>query len=46
EALDMKININKGASDEEVVKALEESGLIDFMKERIKIRLSPILLKK
>ncbi|MEM1525691.1 MAG: 50S ribosomal protein L14e [Ignisphaera sp.] len=46
EALDIKINISKGALDEEVVKALEESKLIDFMKERVKVKLSPILLKK
>lgn len=45
EILDKKIEINKGASDEEVVKALEVAGLKDFMRERIKIRLSPILLK-
>lgn len=30
EPLDKKIEINKGASDEEVAKALEEAGLLDF----------------
>ncbi|RLG87986.1 MAG: 50S ribosomal protein L14e [Thermoprotei archaeon] len=37
EPLDKKIEISKGASDEEVLKALEEAGLIEFMKERVKI---------
>lgn len=45
EVLDKKINISKGASDEEVYKALEETGLVDFMKERVKVRLTPMLLK-
>lgn len=36
EPLDKKVEISKGASDEEVAKALEEAGLIDFMKERVK----------
>ena len=31
-----KINISKGASDEEVLEALENAGLLDFMRERIK----------
>ncbi|MEL9940047.1 MAG: 50S ribosomal protein L14e [Ignisphaera sp.] len=46
EVLDKKIEIQKGASDEEVAKALEQAGLIEFMKERIKVRLTPALLKK
>lgn len=45
EVLDKKINIGKGASDEEVAKALEEANLLDFMKERVKVRLTPMLLK-
>lgn len=45
EVLDKKININKGASDEEVLKALEGAGIIDFMRERVKVRLTPMLLK-
>ncbi|MCE4599903.1 MAG: 50S ribosomal protein L14e [Desulfurococcales archaeon] len=36
EPLDKKIEINKGASDEEILKALEEAGLVDFMKEKVK----------
>ena len=46
EVLDKKIEIQKGASDEEVVKALEQAGLIEFMKERVKVRLTPALLKR
>ncbi len=38
EPLDKKINIKKGASDEEVIQALEKEGLLDFMRERIKIQ--------
>ena len=37
EPLDKKINIKKGASDEEVSEELEKEGLLDFMRERIKI---------
>ncbi len=40
EPLDKKIDIPKGASDEEVKKALESAGLLEFMKERIKPKLS------
>lgn len=45
EALDKKIDIGKGASDEEVAKVLEKEGLVDFMRERIKVKLTPMLLK-
>ncbi len=44
EVLDKKIDIEAGASDEEIKKKLEEAGLLDFMKERIKIELKPALL--
>jgi len=33
----IKINVSKGASDEEVKKALEEAGKLDFMKEMVKV---------
>jgi large subunit ribosomal protein L14e len=46
EILDKKIDIAKGASDEEVMKGLESLGLLDFMKERIKVKLTPIILRK
>jgi large subunit ribosomal protein L14e len=36
EPLDVKINIRKGATDEEVLKAIEEAGLTDFMRERVR----------
>ncbi|MEB3859730.1 MAG: 50S ribosomal protein L14e [Desulfurococcales archaeon] len=36
EPLDKKVEISKGASDEEVVRALEEAGLVEFMKEKVK----------
>ncbi|MEM0026868.1 MAG: 50S ribosomal protein L14e [Ignisphaera sp.] len=46
EVLDKKIEIQRGASDEEVAKALEQAGLIEFMKEKVKVRLAPTLLKR
>ncbi|HID80247.1 MAG TPA: 50S ribosomal protein L14e [Ignisphaera sp.] len=46
EPLDKKIDIPKGASDEEVLKALENANLIDFMKERVKIKTTPVLFAK
>ena len=36
EPTDKKIEIKKGASDEEVLKALEAAGLVEYMKERVK----------
>ena len=42
EPLDVTINIPRGASDEEVLKALEENNLIDFMKEKVKPKLTPV----
>ena len=32
-----KIEIQKGASDEDVIKALEEAGLVDYMKSKVKV---------
>jgi len=46
EPLDKKIDISKGASDEEVLKALENANLVDFMRERVKIRATPVLFAK
>jgi large subunit ribosomal protein L14e len=46
EVLDKKIEIQKGASDEETLRALEQAGLIDFMKERAKVKLTPALLRR
>ncbi len=42
EPLDKKIPISRGASDEEVLKAIGESGLTDFMKERVKVSTSVV----
>ena len=42
EPTDKKININKGASDEEVKKALTEAGLLDYMKEPVKVKIPVI----
>ncbi|QGR18953.1 50S ribosomal protein L14e [Stygiolobus azoricus] len=42
EPTDKKININKGASDEDVKRAIQEAGLTDYMKETIKPRISVI----
>ncbi len=36
EPIDKSIKISKGASDEEVEKALKEAGLIEFMKEKVR----------
>jgi large subunit ribosomal protein L14e len=36
EVLEKKIDIPKGASDEQVIEALTSAGLIDFMRERVK----------
>jgi len=33
-----KIKISRGASDEEVSKALEEAGLIDYMRKRVEVK--------
>ncbi len=44
EVLDKKISIEPGASDEEVKQALEQAGLIDFMKEPVRPQIRPGLL--
>lgn len=36
EPLDKKVGIQKGASDEDVEKAIREAGLESFMRERVK----------
>ncbi|MGC9009618.1 MAG: 50S ribosomal protein L14e [Sulfolobales archaeon] len=46
EVTDKRINISRGASDEEVYKAIVAAGLEEFMKERIKIRITPELFIK
>jgi len=42
EPTDKKVEIKKGASDEEVLKALEADGLVEYMKERVKPKLFEI----
>ncbi|QIW23247.1 50S ribosomal protein L14e [Sulfolobus sp. S-194] len=42
EPTDKKIDINKGASDDEVKKKLEEAGLIEFMKQDVKPKIPVI----
>lgn len=37
EPTDRKINIKNNATDEEVLQALRDSGLEDYMRERVKI---------
>ena len=39
EPTEYRINIRKGASDEEIIKAIEEAGLTDYMKQIVKPRL-------
>jgi len=43
EPVDAKVNIEKGASDEEVEKVIESSGLTSFMREKVKIKLSQVI---
>jgi large subunit ribosomal protein L14e len=43
EPVDAKVNIEKGASDEEVEKAIESSGLTSFMREKVKINPSQLI---
>ncbi len=42
EPLPQKVEIEKGAGDEEVLKAIEAAGLADFMKEVVKPKLAPV----
>jgi len=42
EPLDLVLNIPRGASDDEVLKAIEEKNLVDFMKQVVKPKLTPI----
>lgn len=46
EVLDKRVDISKGASDEEVLKVLETTELTNFMRERIKVRVTPMLLRR
>lgn len=41
EPLSLAINVSRGASDDEVLKAIEDRNLVDFMKERVKLKLEP-----
>jgi len=43
EPTEKKVDIKKGASDEEVAEALKANGLEEFMKERIKISRKQLL---
>ncbi|MFB6490885.1 MAG: 50S ribosomal protein L14e [Thermoproteus sp. AZ2] len=36
EPTDKKVDVKRGASDEEVAKAIEAAGLVDYMRERVK----------
>ena len=45
EVLDKKVEISKGASDEEVLKAIEDAGLADFMRESVRLeKITPFTL--
>ncbi|MEM3586896.1 MAG: 50S ribosomal protein L14e [Candidatus Jordarchaeaceae archaeon] len=39
EATENKIEIKRGAEDNEIVEALKKAGLLDLMKEKVKISL-------
>ena len=43
EPLDKKVNISKGASDEDVINALTASNLLEFMKEEVEISKESLL---
>ncbi len=45
EPLPLKINIRRGANDEEVKAALEKAGLIEEMKKRVKPALEKLKVK-
>ncbi|MEM4481164.1 MAG: 50S ribosomal protein L14e [Desulfurococcaceae archaeon] len=42
EPTDKVLKVQRGASDEEVLKAVEEAGLVEYMKEAVKPKLSPL----
>ncbi|AAY80180.1 50S ribosomal protein L14e [Sulfolobus acidocaldarius] len=42
EPTDKKVEINKGATDQEVKQAIEQSGLTDFIKEAVKPKIPVI----
>jgi large subunit ribosomal protein L14e len=42
EPTDKKIDISKGATDDEVEKKLSEAGLVEWMKESIKVKIPVI----
>ncbi|BBG24181.1 50S ribosomal protein L14e [Sulfuracidifex tepidarius] len=42
DATDKKVEIKKGASDDEVKNALQQASLLDFMKETIKPKMTVI----
>ncbi len=44
EVLPEKVDIEPGASDDEVRQALEQAGLLDFMKERVRLQVAPGLV--
>lgn len=41
-----KIDIGKGASDEDVLKKLEEAGLVDYMREKVRPALGLVLARE
>jgi len=46
EPTDRKISIGRGASDEEVLQALRESGLEEYVKKRVKVTARELLQVK
>ncbi|MEM0037716.1 MAG: 50S ribosomal protein L14e [Zestosphaera sp.] len=46
EPTDKKVDISKGASDEEVLQALKSNGLEDFMKEKVRVSAKELLYTK
>lgn len=42
EPTDRRVEIRRGASDDEVLKALEDAGLVEYMKQRVKPKLGEL----
>ncbi len=42
EPLDVRVDIPRGASDEDVLNAIMNAGLVDFMRETVRPELKPV----
>ncbi|MDT7888580.1 MAG: 50S ribosomal protein L14e [Desulfurococcales archaeon] len=44
EPTDKKISIQKGSSDQEIIEAIKREGLEEYMRERVKIQPSKLIM--